>query len=453
METKTLTSTAIWYHISSANGNSSSRWAKGAARKGIYNGQSALSVILFDAEAIQEAIGTDFLQAADLVISRDSAYGTDPVTVCVAPAYITDMSETYMSRSSCIGMAKRNMHKCHVVGGDTATFHIPGATLREIWRGEVNAFLLYQELDGSDSYCRFGESAELSMTVGIDVLATPAWTRTISEGTTICNEIYSHYADLREIEYYINLRNRHYDEEYTFSEIPVLQAFGDWTTYIETMRTSAETFLETEQRAYDWTPLPEGKDAWDSPNAEVINNLRGVLRGMDETRIEANGFGAVQLTRSEDTSFLESYSMNWNSVTSASAGKLKKSEKRGSGPETQTVTVWYTSVCGWIFQLPGTATSAALEVTVKNANTAKPMVRLYGIKVSEQPGTATYKQVFDTVLIGEKQCDANETTSIPINSQGLSKLNGGEIHGIGIRYDNQYVVMDKLATLVINQEG
>lgn len=450
METKTITSTAIWYHISSAKGDSASRWAKGAARKGIYNGQSSLSMILFDAETIREAIGTDFLQEADLVISRDSAYGTDPVTVCVAPAYITDMGETYMSRSECIGMARRKMHKCHVVEGDTATFHIPGATLKAIWGEEVNAFLLYQEKDGTDSYCKFGDGAELKLKLGDDAPAAPVWTRTISAGDTICSEIYSHLADLREIEYYIALRNKNL----IFAQS--MQDYGGWSLYINMMRELAETFLEEEGRTYNWIPIPEGREiwnAWDSPNADVLNNLRGVLRGTDETRIEANAFGASQLTTSAKEKFNERASMSWSEQASASAGVVKRSEYSGSGQSTQTVTVWHMHVCGWIFQMAGTATSAGIELTVKAADTTKPMVRLYAIKVNEVPNSATYNQVFDSVLIGEKQCAVNETTVIPLNAQGLAKLNDRTMHGIGIRYDNEYIALDRIAALVINQEG
>lgn len=449
METKTLTSTAIWYHISSAKGDSASRWAKGAARKGIYNGQSSLSMILFDAEAIREAIGTEFLQEADLVISRDSVYGTDPVTVCVAPAYITGMDETYMSRSACIGMAKRNMHKCHVVEGDTATFHIPGATLKAMWADEVNAFLLYQELDGSDSYCKFGDSAELRLKVGHDMLATPVWTRTISAGDTICSEIYSHLADLREIEYYIALRNQFYNYTGIIVWSRSMQDYGGWSRYINRMREQAETFLEDEQRTYDWIPIPEGRDpwnAWDSPNADVLNNLRGVFTEMQDNRHASNGLTMHQFYTKANETFRDNVPYIWVANKTLEAGKIKKDISSSVNG------IYQHSVCAWIFNLGNISiNNATLELTITNALKAMPRVVLYPIVISTAPvGSAAYNTVFGTTVIGTGECAHGETSTIKINAAGIKMLNDREIYGVGIRYDNDYVKVQETATLIVN---
>ena len=451
LEVKTISSTAVWYHISSAKGDSASRWAKGAARKGVYNGQSSLSLILFDREELRQAIGNDYLQEAVLEIRRDSAYGTDAVTVCMAPANVLTMDESYMSRSQCVNLAKRKLHKCHVVEGDTAIFRLPGATLRQMYLGEVNAFLLYQEQDGSDSYCRFADSAVLKLTVGSG-LATPVWTRTISAGDPICNEIYSHLADLRELEYYIVLRNKYYNPG------PVIwartmQDYGAWTDYINLLRSQANQFLEQEGRTYEWTPLPAGKTRWDVPQADVINNLRGVLRGAQSGRYEAQGFTAMQDKSIASAAFNPGAVMTWRQEETLAAGTQKKynSSAQGGAPGV----MYFKNVCGWIFDWESTnVTDAAVELTVKASAKAAPHVALYAISAGSVPASAAYSAVFDAegTVIGEANCAVGETVTIPINQSGIMLLNNGA-HGVGIRYDNDYVELLNDAELIINQGG
>jgi hypothetical protein len=45
-----------------------------------------------------------------------------------------------------------------------------------------------------------------------------------------------------------------------------------------------------------------------------------------------------------------------------------------------------------------------------------------------------------------------ETVTIPINQSGIMLLNNGA-HGVGIRYDNDYVELLSGAALIINQGG
>lgn len=450
LEVKTVTSTAVWYHISSAKGDSASRWAKGAARKGVYNGQSSLSLILFDREELRQTIGSDYLQEAVLEIRRDSAYGTDAVTVCMAPANILNMDESYMSRSQCVNLAKRKLHKCHVVEGDTAIFRLPGTTLRQMYLGEVNAFLLYQEKDGSDSYCRFADSAVLKLTVGSG-LATPVWTRTISAGDPISNEIYSHLADLRELEYYIVLRNKYYNPG-PIIWARTLQDYGAWTEYINLLRSQANQFLEQEGRTYEWTPLPAGKTRWDVPQADVINNLRGVLRGAQSGRYEAQGFTAMQSKSIASANFDQNAQMTWEQAETLIAGKKSKYViPQGGGPSV----LYFKYVCGWIFDWESTnVTDAAVELTVKASDKAAPHVALYAVTAESIPASAAYSAVFEAegTVIGEANCAVGKTVTIPINQSGIMLLNNGA-HGVGIRYDNDYVELLSGAALIINQGG
>lgn len=449
METKAVTSTAVWYHISSASGDSSSRWIKGAARKGIYNGKSCLSMVVFDLEEIQEAIGSDALIGADMVMKRDQAYGTDAVTVCVAPAMIQDIGDTYMSRSQCAEMAMRQLHKCIMIEGETAMFVLPGAMLREIKAGHINALLLYQERDGTEGYCRLADSATLNLYTGAGYKA-PAWTRTVIEGNVISSDIYSHVADLRELEYYINMRR----EEISMSDMPdigtvtygqdqelALGTFAGWPAIIRALQDGAEGFAPDTE----WTEPVEGE----TPKANIINELRRVIGGDDRQRVQNTmTISATQGKLKESDHYDVTKPMSWRTYGMSAGTKISTN----IGESGKYYSVWLMSVCAWLFDVSGVTpvTSAALEINIKESEKAKAHITLYGIKVSDVPETEVgYYQVFDTVAIGEGEGAAGDTVQISINADGIAKLNAGTIHGIGIRYDNDYATFDYTAHLMV----
>lgn len=446
MAEKTVNSSSIWYHISSASGDSAARWTKGAARKGTQEGKKNLSVILFDQAAIGTAIGNDALVSAELILRRDTAYGEDAVTLSVAPAQISSILEEYVSRTQALEMAMRPLHRNYTIEGETVTLPIPGGMLREIKSGNVNAFVLYQEQDAGDGYCKMSTDAVLKMMVGNETIRH-VWTRDIGAGDVISSDIYSHINDLRELEYYINLHRTLQTPALDPIDIggtETVGSFAEWADVIGELQTGAAGYMS---EAPAWTEPTEGE----MPRADLIKELRGAMDGTASGVLTASAFSAMQTTSTGTGSFSKTRQMTWgDSGAPAKAGMYKRSMQAQGAPGAVTVYDMYST--GWIFAIgetPG-ANGAEFGLTVKKSASAKPRVALYGIKVSAQPESASYSVVFDDTKIGEADCAVGSQTIITLNAAGISKINDGSIHGIGIRYDNSYIEIDKEAELTLS---
>ena len=450
MDEKTIESSAIWVHISTGTGAGMARWARGAARKGNRDGKTALSMVLFSAEDIADQIGNKRLISASLVLKRDAAYGDSAVSVCVAPAKVSGMDETYMGRAQCVALAKRDMHKCHITQGAAVVFPLPGATLRAMEEGAVNAFLLYQEEDGTPGYCRMSDTAKLVMYVAAagDATAwnTPTWTRTVSAGDVISDAIRSHVADLKELEFYINMRLRlHGLEEMAAREYG---SFAGWAEDVQALQEAADGFLEEEGRTVTWTEPEEG----DPPAAAVIEELRGVLRGQDEGTSASAGFTATQILTSATAAYSVTSQDTWTAAETVKAGRFKSSRQWWDHGEPRTTTVWETSVCGWLFdQTPGQETTQAdVEIALKASEVSRPHITLYGLIAESAPARAAYNTVFGAMVIGEADCDVGDVTRIRLTAAALNALRNGQITGAGIRYDSPYVEIAGQASLILN---
>lgn len=463
METKTVLSTSIWFHVSAWSADSSSRWAAGAARKGNYDGRVNISMVVFDADEIAEAIGDGRLTGADLVLRRDVAFGTAAVNVCMAPARITDsLGDQYMRRSQCLEMARRQLHRRYTVQGDTAEFAIPGATLREIKAGRVNAFLLYQETDGTDSYCRMSDNATLRLYVG-DGWTEPVWTREISAGDTISGDTCSHEADLREIEYYTNLL-RVFDGLTEMADIGNnldVGAFAEWADVIQALQAGLDDCMEAEQRTIDWTVPETGM----MPNADIVRQLRDAIMGDDMGKSHSDGYVAMQTFTPSWTprygqviieaaaGYKKSQIMNWQKLDPLTAGMEAVNGKAGGVLPTTGAINGY--VCGWIFEQPtgGVIRTATVELRVMNADKENPRLTLYGIKVADMPNTASYSDVFLDEIVGEGNAVIGETTRFTLNARGVELLNSGEIYGVGLRYDNTKVDLAAQGRMILVLES
>jgi hypothetical protein len=452
METIELNSTGILIHLSSPTGDSAAKWSEGAARKGNYGGKRAMSAVFFDGTAIAQALDGKHLLAADLVFRRDAAFGLSPLSVCVAPGQLTAgaLSERYMSRSEVVGKFNRRLHKCCVIDGETATFHIPGATLRAIGAGEVSAFLLYQEEDGTGDYCRLSTEAVLQLTMSDNGWAAPVWTRSVSAGDVISSETVSHVADLRELEFYINIRRRKCGLQ-DMDDIGAgrnLGAFAAWADVIGELQEAVDDILEYEGRTYEWAEPAAGA----LPQAAVIENLRGAISGGGEMRADcAAGYTAGQTSSSKSTAFRTSLDMTWAQETTLQAGQSKTSTTtRTSDGQVITVTIYKTAVCCWPFviQQAVTINTAAVELTVKEAETEKPHITLFGIELASPDGS--YAEVFYDTPIGEADCAVGDITRIDLTPAGVNLLRDGTICGVGVRYDSERTVFAKAAGLLIN---
>lgn len=362
---------------------------------------------------------------------------------------ISGISEGYMSRAQCIGMGKRQLHKNYTIEGAAATFHLTGSMLMALKNGEANAFILYQEEDETGSYCRLSAGAVLHLYIG-DEWVAPQWTRAVSAGDVISSGIYSHAAELREIEYYVNLRRAiHELTPIDIGEDLDVGAYADWSAVIRTLQEAADEYLELESRTVEWHEPDDG----DMPAAAVVEQLRTVIKGGDENRIEVDGRMASQELRYADTPFNVGTSMEWTAEEKMEAGRLKVTRKYSGAPGP--VTVYHTSACGWKFAEGETLTltNAQVELIVKKSSEQAPTVTLYGLLPAAWPeGRKSYNEIFHPAVIGSGVCNVGERSTIYLNAQGISLINNGEIVGVGIRYDNIYVELDNTAALIVNIE-
>lgn len=458
MPTTDVTSTGCWYHTSREG--SAARWAQGAARKGLYDGKQSLSIVAFDAEAIATAIGEHPLPQAQLILRRDSAYGDSEVTVSVAPLRMTDMPAGYMTRRQCMDLARREIHRCVPTSGTTALIDLPGSMLRALKAGEVNAFLIYQEDDGSDSYCRLSTSAILRIYADED-WHTPVWTRTVSTGDVISSPIISHIAELKELEYYINLR-LHHDGD-TAHDVDITSgndvgAYADWPGVIAALQAGVDQYKDDEaqeQVGNKWLRPVAGE----MPRAEIVEQLHAIVRGDDRTRLEsAAGFTGVQRHNKSEQTWYANTAVKWEAKDLPVAGQTSEQMTvSGQGGSPVTITVYDNHCCGWIFDRGEdqvTINAATVEIkAMKAEGEHNPHVTLYGIKPQTLPeNTTVIGDIFDDTVIGEADCVIGDVTYILINAAGKAKLNEGTIHGVGIKYTNEYVQLAKTAALLINEE-
>lgn len=462
MKTTDITSGGVFYHISAGSGDSASKWIEGAARKGVYDGKVGISILMFPADKIAEALEDVTLLGAELILRRDSGYGVGTAIISLAPMSLNAMPEGYMSRSQSIGQAMRQLHFSASTEGTSVSIRIPGATLREIKAGRANAFLLYGETDGTDTYVRLSTEAVLRMYTGekqeggTELLewVTPEYTRGINSGDLISSDIYSHIADLREIEYYLNIRRR-FDGMSEIDDIGDnhdLGAYRDWAAIMQDLQDGMNGVLTHEERdQVDWTEAVVGM----LPSAAIVEEIRGVLRGDDEARVECDAGITAEQSVAKTTTGMSNTKMNWTAGATVKAGKLKTSETAYVDGVQRTVTVWKLNAGGWVFERDETIalTSAAVELTIKAAEEDAEQVHivLKGLIISAAPsGMLSYSEVFHDTVIGEADGAVGETVRIPINAAGLRLLNDRTIHGVGIPWTNQRVECARSATLLTN---
>ena len=464
VKTTNITSSGVIYHVSSGSGDSASKWIEGAARKGVYDGKMNVSALMFPADQIAEALKGVTLLGAEVILRRDSGYGVGAAQISVAPLLMNAAPSGYQSRGQIIEQAMRKLHWSVTTEGTTVKIPIPGATLMELKGGSVNAFLLYAEEDGTDSYARMSTEAVLRLNTTVKAEGgtetmdwqTPEYTRTLAAGDLISSEIYSHVSDLREFQYYLNIRRRldGLDEIPDVGTTYDLGAYADWATIIQTLQAAMDDVIRAENREpHQWIAVTDGQ----MPSAAAVDELRAILRGDDETRVECEEGLTAEQTVNKSGKGMSETPMPWTKGATVKAGRVKSQETAYVGGVERTVTVWKLNCGAWIFSRDETLalTSGSVELTVtETENDEVAHIALRGIKISEAPtGQLTYSDVFDATVVGEADCAPGETVKIPINTEGLALFNDRRIHGVGISYTNQRVVCKRSAALLINNEA
>lgn len=456
-----LTATGEWYHVSAERETSASKWVEGPLRKGLYQGKRNLSLVKFDKQEILNATTGEWpdntIVGAELVLQRDTAYGSGPVTLCVAPADDVAISTNYVTRADCMNLAHREKHHIGSISGEAASVLLPvGTVIMLNYDNPISTFVIYHENDeAADSYVRFLAGAKLRLYVGRDDWHGPVWTRAVQAGDIICDGIRSHWNDMQEIWQAAYWRWTVLDRQNDWLTPPSLPRFALWPANIRTLQSHISRIYEAEGKdAPVFTTCADGM----YPKAELINELSGYL---DESAAavlpSTTSLCAQQQLVDSSARYNESTLMTW-AATDVQAGKYTEQRKVYVYEQGEkTVTVYWSGAGGWLFDKTNMAgmSSAKLRLKVTAASKDETQVRvvLYGIKVTQMPaGSQSYASVFDTTALGEADCIVGTQAEIQLSAYAVQQLReqDGGYGGIGIRYDNPYIECSRSAELLVN---
>jgi len=438
----TITTENLMYHASPLNGMGASEWTRGGARKGVNGIRREIGLIMFDATQIAAALtGQHTLPAAQLQLTRDASYGTQNVDISIAPAYVEVVGGA-MTYADCLDLAMRRYHHLAVVGAEPQ-IPLPGAWLRLLKEGLINAVFLYQEDgEGTNGYVRFTGDAKLVLDVDA-AYQTPVWTRSIGTGDEISGLICSHVADLKELEYYADLRNG----TATGLNLGDTCDYADWYEIIMALRTAIDP-----ERA--WCTVTDD----DLPKAEVINELRNALE-------EAPGGQTKQMVVTEYGRALVSFSVtdrevNYNETLSWQGALPPSSGRRwiyeyGQGVKTK---VWYHRFGYWelLGLLEGQNVSSA-KLRLKRTEGSEGPVYLHPLISDDLAGKRrTLNDTMNrTINCGQVTAVAGETVEVELSSELIEHMTSADPnvqtwYGVGIYDKDVNAMFDASATLIIN---
>ena len=453
-----LTATGEWYHVSAENEKSASKWVEGPLRKGLYQGKRNLSLVTFDPAQVAEAGAI----AAELVLQRDTSYGSGPVTLTVADVRNASVQTTeYVTRAQCLAMARRSAHHQVTVSGEECVIPLPAYYTLDMWDGR-NSYMIYHEQDEArDGYIRFLPGAKLRLyTYQADGWRNPVWIRDVKPGDVISDGsgqhdgIYSHYFDLVEVEHTIERRRRLMDGYDGYIPVLVFGRYSEWSERIRTMQGWVAEMYEDEGRDPPVFTVPVDGCM---PDAAIFTQLRGYVSGEGGSVLHSTGtIRAYQHLNSLTDAFNEQTSMTWTAEPPAAGLSTWQEMVYPYGRDPVVVTMYRRDVGGWTFDkstLSG-ATTMKVKVTVTEAGEeeTKVNVTLYGIwEGTPAEGRAAYATVFDQTPIGRGEAIVGQPVEIQLSDDAVRLLREQNGYGgIGIRYDNPYIVCSRSAELLVN---
>lgn len=448
MTTTEIQASGCYYLIT--KGASAAKWASGAPRKGVRDGNDNQSVVIFPAGEIASAISGGTLAGADLVLQRDTEYGENAVIVTIAPMYTQTVTDGYVLRGEALEEAQRVLHHNESAEGSQAVLELPGATLMELAAGRANAFLLYQEEDGSESYVRFTGTPVLRLHVG-DNWMEPIWTRDISKGNVISSKIYSHQADLKELQYYINRFRVRKELAPMADQTEVIESgsYDQWGSILTAMVSAVNEALDEGKDPIQWTaPSPKRM-----PEAGVIGEIRNAMAGDSSAGIR-EATSCFTGTMSKAGAAID-YELTTDQVQAGtySLGGGSHSYITPGGSQTVNYTIKGYRCGGWLFDGSGLAgvTTAKVQITVEKKNKSDEVaVTLYGLKKAPAIGDR-YNAVMDAVVAGEGTCVKGEETKITLTAAAIAALVNGTYVGFGIGWKNVNVTCSASAKLLTGE--
>ena len=448
-----INSTSSAYHLSAVGRDEASEWIAGGAKKGLVDGRRALGLYWFDADAIAAALNGVNLPGAKLILSREAAYGTGEVDICLQ-MLTDDGGLGSMTHAECLAIGARDKHTLVTVSGESPVIPLPGYWLWYIKNHGITGIMIYQEVEGTDAPAYFGETAKLQLDIG-DQWEAPVWTRPVGTGDIISDSLRSHVADLRELTYYINIRSR-VDGR---SEISIdsyideneSALYSDWPAIITGLQAQESLLAEAESKpTIDWK-VPEENDI---PNAEIVNQLRNFMESdiagpMETTSVTTYGRTIFDHYDSDFTVNLNTTTtwakkgpwngMNWEHVTVNGVKRKKYNRRFGI----------------WIFRnkvVGKTVTSLKLRVKRAEGTGSNKEIRLFPVKVSAVPTSKmSINQVMVTsTVVGRGTASVGGTVDITLSADFISKLMDGTYYGVGVFDKDYWTNFGTSATLIIN---
>lgn len=442
-----------WYHVTS--GAETVRWQEGGPRKG--GSARQIGLVRFDPAAIAEALEDGDPPAASLRMTRDAAYGTGAVDVTVAPVLMQEAGLDDMDYQTALGLGIRDLHKTMAVVGDVCDYPMPGAWLDLIVRGLCNAWLIYRE-DGE------GTDAELRLTDGTELVLydagtykLPSWRRPIARGDIISDRLQSHIGDLREIQYYLNIRRGLQELEPVDIDVHDVGLYADWPAVIDTLRDGTDECIAAEGGdPVTWCVI----DPDELPSAQAVNELRQVLSSFGpEEQISVEDFGYCRFEHLH-TDFVvdRGYQARWTSGKAPQGGACWEYQMRLLNPEDTEKTkvkVFLRRFGLWMLaDLIAGKTVNRLQLRVGRLEGEKTVreITMYGVLVAAIPaGRASVNQVIDPGLVmATGGGPVGGEVTFEFTAAGIAALQSGDYYGAAVDDKGAWTNYSAGATLIIN---
>ena len=482
MSTTTINSKKAYYHLSPINGSAESPWQKGAPVKGTVNGQKAIGVYLFDSEAIKDAVSGKYLGSASLILNRNTDYGTDAVDVSITflkDGFSVAGNQTY---DQCMKYAVRYAHTLATVSGNQTAVKIPGFWLSFIGGSNpILGFMVYQEKgEGTTEPAYFTTSAKLQLSVSSSpAFESPVWMRPIGQGDVISSDVFSHRLDLREIQYYINLRRNNDglarittmdNYQLSTSRVP----FEEWPGIITEFQaaisdgTNTSIYGKEGKTAITWKQTGNIHQVDSSsniilPNAEIVNQLRDALEAPMSNLSTKETLTVAKYARATFDNYGSDFTVNLNTATEWSAREPRSGMNWEYTTERGTKDKVYHRRFGiWMFidKLTGkTITKAKVRLTRVEGASGTHDITLYPVIVSSVPSSnKSVNEVLDTnTEVGTGSAAVGETVEIELSSTFVTRLqnaidssSGTKYYGVGVNDTQYWTNFGTSAKLIIN---
>lgn len=475
MSTTTLNATATYYHM--AADGAKMPWLEGMPKKGTSNGRKAIGLIMFDRNQMRAALKSEVdpsknkaLVSANLILYRDTSYGTDPVDLSLTYT-LNSSTGGSMTHEQCMEFGYRNAHTQVTASGATSVIPLPGFMLqRLLWY--LYGFVIYQEDgEGTDKFAQFtGAKLQLKTYDSNEakVYDNPVWTRPIGQGDDISSKTRSHCKDLREIEYYINLRRAinnltAIDKIDNFQTNDMIQ-YLYWRTLITFYQQAINDIYTAEGKtAISWIAMgnassPDSSSNILLPNAAAVNQLRNALESKPSGTKEA--LTVTDYARTEFSTYDSYPPANRSTVkTWVKAGPRSGMNWQWSTHNGQKAKEYMRHFGFWLLKglISGKTINkgAKLRLNKINGNEGNHEIKLYPVKISSVPTTASLDDVFlDTgEVMGSAYAVKGQTVEIPLTADAINKLlNNGSYYGVGVEDEQQWSYFDASATLIINYQ-